>query len=471
MEELTEKVAGCTVFSKIDLAWGYMQLELAESCRYLTAFVTHDGVYQWRSLPFGLVSGPSAFHQVIRLILENLEGCANILDDIFVCGRDVEEHDKRLRAVLNRLVKYGATVRADKCELGKPAVDFNGHRLSAEGIRPLQSNVAALERIQSPVNQRELQRFIGAATYYAKFVPRFAEMCTPFRPLLKADSTWNWSADCQRAFEQIKAKIAAPPTLAHFDTSAEETLVTCDASAVALGACLSQKVNGIERPIAFASRVLSPAERNYSASEREALACLWACERWHFYLYGRRFTLVTDHLALRTLLTTGGTGHRPLRLHRWCDRLYQYTFDVQYKPGRENCVADCLSRSYDGSEDAITSAGFDADEEEQPISTIFGSQDTAVVTSAAVAAATTADPHLPRVRNFVVAGWPPAKRELSMELQAYWSVRDELSTAVNGECLVRGSRLVIPASLRAACRIGVSTLGPPWHRAHEAEVS
>ena len=99
MEELTEKVAGCTVFSKIDLAWGYMQLELAESCRYLTAFVTHDGVYQWRSLPFGLASGPSAFHQVIRLILENLEGCANILDDILVCGRDVEEHDRRLRAV------------------------------------------------------------------------------------------------------------------------------------------------------------------------------------------------------------------------------------------------------------------------------------------------------------------------------------------------------------------------------------
>jgi hypothetical protein len=202
MEELTEKIAGCSVFSKIDLAWGYMQLELAEDCRFLTAFVTHDSVFQWRSLPFGLATGPSAFQQVIRRILEGLEGCTNILDDNLVFGRDVEEHDRRLRAVLRSLVKYGATVRADKCELGKSAVHFNGHHLSAEGIRPLQSNVVALERIAPPVNQRQLQRFVGAATYYAKFVDRFADLCVPFRPLLKADSTWTWTADCQRAFER-----------------------------------------------------------------------------------------------------------------------------------------------------------------------------------------------------------------------------------------------------------------------------
>ena len=125
----------------------------------------------------------------------------------------------------------------------------------------------------------------------------------------------------------IKPKIASPPTLRHFDVAADETLVSCDASATALGACLSQKVGGVERPVAFASRVLSPAESKYSASEREALACMWACERWHFYLYGRRFTLVTDHQALKTLLTAGGLGPPPLRLNRLGDRLFQYTFE------------------------------------------------------------------------------------------------------------------------------------------------
>ena len=175
---------------------------------------------------------------------------------------------------------------------------------------------------------------------------------------------------------------------------------------------------------------------------------MWACERWHFYLYGRRFTLVTDHQALRTLLTAGGRGHRPLRLHRWCDRLYQYTFDVQYKPGRENCVADCLSRSYN-EESSTSPPAVDVDDE-QFVGTIFGSLDTAVVTSAAVASATTTDQQLSRVRDCVVAGWPSAKRALPTKLHIYWNVRDDLSTAFNGQCIVRGNRLVIPMSLRAA---------------------
>ena len=136
--------------------------------------------------------------------------------------------------------------------------------------------------------------------------------------------------------------------LAHFDVTAP-TIVTCDASSVAVGACLSQLHQGEERPIAFASRTLTPAERRYSASEREALACMWACEHWNFYVYGRRFTLVTDHQALKMLLTTGGTGHRPLRLHRWADQLFQYTFSVVYRPGKQNVVADCLSRSFESS--------------------------------------------------------------------------------------------------------------------------
>lgn len=464
MEELTEQIAGSTVFSKLDLAWGYLQLELAEECRYISAFVTHDGVFQFRSLPFGLATGPSAFQQVIRRILEGLPGCANILDDVLVFGRGTAEHDSRLRGVLDRLVKYGATLRADKCVLGQPEVEFNGHRVSADGVKPLQSNVSALERIPPPSNQRQLSRFVGAATYYAKFVPLFAELCQPFRPLLKLDSEWAWSADCQRAFDTIKAKIASPPTLAHFDVEADETLVTCDASAAALGACLSQKVGGVERPIAFASRVLSPAERKYSASEREALACLWACERWHFYLYGRRFTLITDHQALKTLLTTGGSGHRPLRLHRWSDRLFQYTFDVQFRPGRDNRVADCLSRSFDDVENAQPAAAKEvaenatvisvddfsgADTDDGVIATIFGSIGTAVVSLPAVGVATASDDCLSRVRDFVINGWPAKKSAVPADLRKFYAMREELSTALEGRCVVRGSRTIIPSSLRA----------------------
>jgi hypothetical protein len=387
------------------------------------------------------------------------------LDDILCYGRDMAEHDTRLRAILDRLAKYGATLRVDKCVLDQPEVDFNGHRVSANGVRPLQSNVEALERIPTPTNRQQLSSFVGAATYYSRFVPRFADLIQSFRPLLKSNSEWAWSADCQQAFDTIKAKIASPQTLAHFDVSADKTLVTCDASATALGACLSQKVNGVERPIAFASRVLSPAERRYSASEREGLACLWACEHWHFYLYGRRFTLITDHQALKTMLTAGGSGHRPLRLHRWSDRLFQYTYDVHFRSGRENSVADCLSRSFDDSDSAIAAdvaVAYTAaaavsetdfaypDTDDRVIATIFGSLGTAVITLQAVGVATAADEQLPRVRKFVVEGWPMNKRTIPADLHAYYAVREELSTACKGQCVVRGSRTIIPSSLRAA---------------------
>jgi hypothetical protein len=239
-EELTERVAGSTVFSKLDLAWGYLQLELAEECHYVTAFVSHEGVFQWRSLPFGLAAGPSAFQQVVRHMTDQLPGCVHILDDILCYGRDMAEHDTRLRAILDRLAKYGATLRVDKCVLDQPEVDFNGHRVSANGVRPLQSNVEALERTPAPTNRRQLSEFVGTSTYYSKFVPRFADLCQSFRPLLKSNGEWAWSADCQQAFDTIKAKIASPPTLACFDVSADETLVTCDASATALGASFAE---------------------------------------------------------------------------------------------------------------------------------------------------------------------------------------------------------------------------------------
>jgi len=187
MDELASTLAGAKVFSKIDLKWGYLQMPLAESCRFVTAFVTHEGVFQFKTLPFGLLSAPSAYQQIIRKIIENIPGCVNILDDILVYARNMAEHDKILRRVLARLQQYNATVRADKCVIGASEVEFNGHRISAAGTLPLQSNVQGIMDMPTPVNAKQLLRWICTATYYMKFVPSFAEVATPLRALLKHD--------------------------------------------------------------------------------------------------------------------------------------------------------------------------------------------------------------------------------------------------------------------------------------------
>ncbi len=451
MDELTEKLAGSTVFTKIDLLWGYLQLELAEDKRYLTSFVTHVGVFRFKRLPFGLASGPSAFHQVIRTILKGLDGCESILDDILVHGRGTAQHDQRLRLVLERLTQHNATVRKDKCIIGASAVEFNGHRISAVGLQPLSSNVDAILRIPVPVEPKQLARFVSTAVYYLKFVQGFADICDPLRQLLKADAVWNWTPTCQHSFDQLKRCLSSPPVLAHFDVT-KPTLVTCDASAVAIAAALSQRHDGKEPPVAFPSRTLSETERRYSASEREALACMWACEHWNFFLYGRRFTLITDHQALKTLLTTGGSGHRPLRLHRWSDRLNQYNFALEFRPGKLNVVADCLSRSFEtprptAQDPPQPPVASDVDDEDcAVVNTIFGNLASPVVTIEAVASATSADSELQSVSAFVLHGWPTSKAAVTSSCRSYYELREELSIVSN--CLLRGCRVVVPSSLR-----------------------
>ena len=156
-------------------------------------------------------------------------------------------------------------------------MEFNGHRVSASGLQPLSSNVDAILRIPVPVEPKQLARLVSTAVYYLKFVPGFADICEPLRQLLKADAVWNWTPTCQHSFDELKRRLSSPPVLAHFDVT-KPTLVTCDASAVAIAATLSQRHDGKELSVAFASRTLSETERRYSASEREALACIWACE-------------------------------------------------------------------------------------------------------------------------------------------------------------------------------------------------
>ena len=441
IDELSEFFAGATVFSKIDLKWGYLQVELAPESRYLTAMITPIGLFQWRRLPFGLSSAPSCFQKIVANIIDGCQGTRNLLDDILVSGRSNADHDGKLETVLKRLNEYNATINTAKCKFGVEKVEFVGHTISSEGVQPLHSNVEGIMNILEPANKKELQSFLGAANYYRKFVSRFAERAEPLHQLLKKDVEWVWSRSCSDAFNDIKRAIASEQVLCHFHPNAR-TIVSTDASGVALGAVLSQMINGEERPVAFASRSLSPAERAYSASEREALACIWACEHWHYFLYGRKFTLRTDHSSLATLLAGSNKGRKPMRLLRWADRLQQYNYDIVYRSGSENQVPDVLSR-YTVSE-PVRSDTSELEIESKQIATIFGSPTLRAIQPKELADATAVDPILKIVNTAVYAGWPKKKPE--GELKSYYLLSEEIS-CVQG-CLYREQRAIIPSSLR-----------------------
>lgn len=364
---------------------------------------------------------------------------------IVVHAPDQATHDARLHSVFKALAKHHVTLNAEKCFLAAAAVDFLGFHLSAEGIVPLSSNVEAVQRIPEPTSVSEVSSFLGMTAYYLRFLPHYSDTTAPLRRLLRRGEPWAWSSQCADAFVTLKEQLISPPVLAHFDVDSP-TLLTCDASTAAVGAVLSQLQDGVERPIAFASRALSETEQRYSVGEREALACVWACERWHMFLYGRHFTIRTDHQALTTVLTTSGTGHRPLRLHRWADRLRQYHYDLTFTPGRDNVVADLLSRSITAPKPSVPPNPSISTDNDEPIliQTLYTPLQP-MVTLENLQAESEKDPILTKLRTYIRTGWPA---KIPEELKPFSRVRDELSCWAD-TCVSRGLRTVIPTTLRA----------------------
>ena len=439
-EELTSQFYGSKIFSKLDLRQGYLQVPLHPDSRNLTAFVTHAGVFRYTRVPFGLCSAPSCFQKIMSTIFAGIPGVVIFLDDIVVHGSTAAIHDQRLTQVLDTLVSHALTLNGEKCIFSASEVEFVGFRLSPEGLSPLHSNVEAIQRLPMPSSPAQIASFLGMTAYYLRFLPQYSSTTAPLRLLLKKDAHWAWTPACEDAVMQLKAQLIAPPVLAHFDPPSP-TLVTCDASNYAVGAVLSQLHNGTERPIAFASRALNSAEQKYSVGEREALACVWACERWHMYVYGRSFTLRTDHQALTALLATSGSGHRPLRIHRWYERLHQYNFTLQFTPGRENVVADLLSRSTPPPAVEPTPDNSDLD-----LIQLLHSPLEAIVSLQDLQQASEQDPVLSQLRTFIHSGWPPASG-LPDSLAPFRRFKDELF-CWNDHCVARGHRTVIPSALQ-----------------------
>lgn len=328
VDELFASLQGAKMFSTIDLANAAYQLPLHEDSRDLTAFITHEGLFRFYRVPCGLASAPSAFQKMMADILKGLPGVQNYLDDLIVYGGSPAEHDQNLKGVLQKLKEAGLALNDDKCHFRKLSLCFSGHTIPAEGMLPNQEHIDAVLKAPAPSDAATLRSFLGLVSWYSKFLPNFATVVAPMRACITDKSTFQWTSDAQASFEEVKRLLVDSPALALFDPSLRSVIST-DASDYGLGAIFAQiQPDGTEKPVAFASRTLTETERKYSTVEKEALACVWAAEKWRTYLWGRRLTLRTDHQALTTLLSTKGIGRAGMRVARWSARLLCFDYDV-----------------------------------------------------------------------------------------------------------------------------------------------
>lgn len=445
IETLLSSIHKPAFITKLDMNSAYHQLPLHPETAKLCTFTTPFGLYRYTRSPFGLADLPGSFQKMMDIVLSGCEDTFWFLDDIVSTGENEIEHDSNVREVLTRFEKNGLTLHPDKCEFKQTSLEWLGFTVSENGIQMSTVNSDAITQLLPPENVKEVQSALGLFNHYAKFIPNFAERSEPLRKLVRGDTTWTWSDEEEKAFEDLKHCLIHSPVLALFQPSLP-IVVTCDASDYALGAELSQlQDNGELRPVAFASKILTDCERRYSTGEKEALACVWSVKKWDRYLRGTHFKLLTDHQALVTLLQSPDTsGKKPARITRWASALLDYNFTMEYKRGSSNTVADALSRLrtrlQPNPDRSVDSISIDED--------VFAIQlcSPTTITPEKLSTETQNDNTLKVVLDYLRNGWPK-KSTIAADVLPYFHLRTELF--IFGEnCIGRGNQAVIPLSLR-----------------------
>ena len=341
-EELFSTLAGGKVFSKLDLSQAYLQLPVDEASKVYLTVNTHKGLYAYNRLPFGLASGPAIFQRTMDTVLQGIQGVTCYIDDILVSSVNNESHIQALEEVFCRLKKHGFKLKLEKCEFLLSHVEYLGHIISKDGIQPIPSKVEAIVHAPAPANMQQLRSFLGLVNYYGRFIPNLSSLLQPLNALIQAKRKWQWSSECEKAFQNAKDQIVSARVLTHYDPVLPIT-TAADASAYGVGAVISHVLpDGSERPIAFASRTLTQTERNYAQLEKEALSLVFGIKKFHRYLYGRKFTLVTDHKPLTAILgpKKGVPTLAAARLQRWAMLLSAYNYDIRYKSTTAHSNAD-----------------------------------------------------------------------------------------------------------------------------------
>ena len=351
IDELLDSLSGKKIFSLLDLSGGYHQLILPESDKPKTAFATPYGHYQWRVLPQGLCNAPSAFQATMNKLFKHMLGRSVFiyLDDILVASESPEEHKQHLQEVLQILKDNHLYAAIQKCHFNKPEVNYLGHVVGRDGLRPDPQKVQVVRDWPKPSSVHEVRSFLGLTNYFRRFIKDYASKAAPLNRLLQKDGSQEcrWNPACDKSFESLKHALVNAPVLAIPDLEKPYELeVWTDASDTAVGAVLMQ--NG--HPIAYESRKFSSAERNYHTTDRELVAIIHALRVWRCFLEGAEFKVKCDHQALSSLMTKSQITPRQAR---WLEFLERFDLQIDHVPGKANPVADALSRATHGPEGPV----------------------------------------------------------------------------------------------------------------------
>jgi hypothetical protein len=345
IDELLDRLLGAKYFSKIDLRAGYWQVRIADQDVHKTAFRTRYGHYEFLVMPFGLTNAPATFmhlmQQTLRKFLDDF--VIVFIDDILIYSKTLEDHYKHLRLVLQVLRDKQLYAKLSKCDFFQSEIGFLGHVINQYGIKMEPSKVDAVQKWPVPKNVHELRSFLGLAGYYRRFVKDFSMIASPLTLLLHKDTKYEWGAGQEQSYTELKQAVSTAPILIIPDPHLPYTVVT-DASGYAIGAALCQDHGNGLQPCAFLSRKMNDHERNYAVHEQELLAIVHALREWRHYLLGNRIIIITDHRSLQYLSTQDKLSARQTR---WSEFLQQFDYEIKYRPGKENHVADSLSRRPD----------------------------------------------------------------------------------------------------------------------------
>lgn len=340
--DILDKLGRAQYFTTLDLASGFHQIEMHPNSIEKTAFSVENGHYGYTRMPFGLKNAPATFQRVMDNVLQGLQGkhCLVYMDDIIIFSSSLQEHITSIKLVFQRLIENNMKIQLDKSEFMHKTVEFLGHIVTPEGIKPNPKKIEAVKDFPIPRTQKDIKSFLGLVGYYRKFIKDFAKITKPMTACLKKNKKVIHNQDFVKSFQLCKHLLINDPILQHPDFT-KPFILTTDASNYAIGAVLSQGPLGKDLPVAYASRTLNPAECNYSTIENELLAIVWATKYFRPYLFGVKFTIVSDHKPLQWLFSIKEPNSK---LVRWRLKLAEYDYEIIYKKGKLNANADALSR-------------------------------------------------------------------------------------------------------------------------------